>query len=57
VVLLLWIFVIYNRDKRVLAMMGVLFVAETVSVIVILAKSFAQLQSTNHYAFRLIISF
>ncbi|KAJ7929135.1 hypothetical protein B0H13DRAFT_1965750 [Mycena leptocephala] len=56
-VLLLWIFVIYNRDMRVLAMMGVLFVAETVSVIVILAKSFAQLQITSQIATGLAMNF
>ncbi|KAJ6543885.1 hypothetical protein B0H19DRAFT_289572 [Mycena capillaripes] len=43
-VLLLWIFVIYNRDLRVLAVLGALFVAELVSTTVILAESFARLE-------------
>ncbi|KAK7061324.1 hypothetical protein R3P38DRAFT_2828854 [Favolaschia claudopus] len=44
-VLLLWIFVIYNRNVHILAALAVLFVAETISVVVILVQSFARLQS------------
>ncbi|KAJ7047823.1 hypothetical protein C8F04DRAFT_1060222 [Mycena alexandri] len=47
-VLLLWIFVLYNRKTTVLAFLSVLFVAQSVSVIVILAKSFAHLSITAH---------
>ncbi|KAJ7367838.1 hypothetical protein DFH08DRAFT_6715 [Mycena albidolilacea] len=49
-VLLLWIFVIYNRNVQILAALGVLFVAEMVSVIVILAQSFPRLRITATYA-------
>ncbi|KAJ6510275.1 hypothetical protein C8R47DRAFT_790223 [Mycena vitilis] len=45
-VLMLWIFVIYKRDRRVLWALGVLFVAQLTSVVVILVKSFALLQVT-----------
>ncbi|KAJ6594376.1 hypothetical protein B0H19DRAFT_59331 [Mycena capillaripes] len=42
-VLLLWIFVIYNRNMRILACLGALFVAQLVAVVVILAQSFARI--------------
>ncbi|KAJ6558562.1 hypothetical protein DFH09DRAFT_534632 [Mycena vulgaris] len=45
-VLLLWIFVLYNKNLRILAFLGVLFLAESLSLVVILAKSFARLQIT-----------
>ncbi|KAJ7675101.1 hypothetical protein B0H17DRAFT_1081781 [Mycena rosella] len=45
-VLLLWIFVVYNRKVHILAFLGVLWTAELISVVVILAKSFARLQIT-----------
>ncbi|KAJ7209548.1 hypothetical protein GGX14DRAFT_566056 [Mycena pura] len=46
-VLLLWIWVIYNRSKGILSFLGVLFVAQTAALFVILATSFAQLQITT----------
>jgi hypothetical protein len=47
-VLLLWIFFLYNRRRDILAFLSVLFVAQAVSVVVILGKSFAQLSITAH---------
>ncbi|KAJ7124918.1 hypothetical protein C8R44DRAFT_126104 [Mycena epipterygia] len=54
-VLLLWISVLYNRKKHILGFLEVLFVAELISVVVILAKSFARLQS-SHCVMRFSIS-
>lgn len=38
-VLLLWIYVIYNRSLRIAAFLGVLFTAEALSVFIILGRS------------------
>lgn len=46
VVLLLWIFVVYQKDYRVLAFMGMLLVGEMTTVIVILSKSFSSLDGS-----------
>jgi len=43
-VLLLWIFVIYNKNRTILTILGVLFVAQLVSVVAILGQSFAQIK-------------
>ncbi|KAJ7179547.1 hypothetical protein C8R46DRAFT_643602 [Mycena filopes] len=48
-VLLLWIFFLYNKNTNVLAFLGILFFGQTVSVIVILARSFAHLSITAHF--------
>ncbi|KAJ7287358.1 hypothetical protein C8J57DRAFT_1283658 [Mycena rebaudengoi] len=45
-VLLLWIWVIFERNIRILAALGVLFIAELISLVVILARSFARLSIT-----------
>jgi hypothetical protein len=46
VVLLLWIFVIYNRNRVILLVLGVSFMAQLISVVAILAQSFSQIKST-----------
>ncbi|KAJ7347106.1 hypothetical protein DFH08DRAFT_961480 [Mycena albidolilacea] len=43
-VLLLWIFVIYNRNRVILLVLAVSFMAQLISVVAILAQSFSQIK-------------
>jgi len=45
-VLLLWIYVVYDKNFKVLAGMGFLFIAEMTAIIVILSESFSSLAGT-----------
>ncbi|KAJ6516363.1 hypothetical protein C8R45DRAFT_242258 [Mycena sanguinolenta] len=46
-VLLLWIFVLYDRNRQILTALTVLFVAETATVVTILAQSFVHIQGST----------
>ncbi|KAH9858528.1 hypothetical protein C2E23DRAFT_717077 [Lenzites betulinus] len=50
-VLLLWIYVVYNKNRYILALIGACYVAEVVSVLAILAVSFQNFEAN---AFRLL---
>jgi len=49
-VLLLWIFVIYDRNRQILAALSVIFATQTVALVVILAQSFTRLKSSANIA-------
>uniref|UniRef100_A0A0W0EYS8 Putative mitochondrial half-size ABC transporter n=1 Tax=Moniliophthora roreri TaxID=221103 RepID=A0A0W0EYS8_MONRR len=49
VVLLLWIFVMYNGSKRVTGFLGLLFLGEAVSVYVMLGKSFGDIHARSEF--------
>ena len=44
--LLLWIYVVYNKNKWILALMGVCYIAEVASVVTILTISFEHFRGT-----------
>ena len=62
-VLLLWIYVVYNKNKWILALMGICYIGEVASVVSILTLSFAGFQGTIcsanrlEYAFMLRLTF
>ncbi|OBZ68334.1 hypothetical protein A0H81_11778 [Grifola frondosa] len=47
-VLLLWIYVVYNKSRWILAVMGFLYVTEVVAVVMILAFSFIHFDANSH---------
>ena len=42
----MWIYVVYNKNKWILALMGVCYIAEVASVVTILTISFEQFHGT-----------